>query len=408
MKLVMQTPESENYAALSSSSQHLCATPIPAVVVGSDLNGLGVLRSLAAGRVLTYLVGTPDGIAMYSRHGYKHRVENTAGEQLLKALHAIRRKFPCRPVLFLTEEKSIQTVSERREEILPYYRIHLLAPDRLAALMDKTTFQALAQAHGGRIPKAISISAEDDLLRLDEVDYPCVLKPAYKHYGYGAQFQKAYVVNSRDEAARRWREISPVMPDLILQEWIEGNDSDIYFCLQYVGENGDPVVSFVGRKLRSWPPRIGGTASCIAAPQFERELTAATTGFFRSVGFVGMGSMEFKRNVHNGEFYIVEPTVSRTDFQEEVATVNGVNIPLAAYCHEVGAPIPVINHASPPRLWREPVTDRWARECSTGTPPEIGIPHKSCNAYFRMDDPAPWLKLMRERIFARLKHLLRR
>jgi D-aspartate ligase len=380
--------------------------PIPAVVVGADLNALGVLRSLAAGRVRTYIVGREDGAAMHSRFGHKHKIEDISGEYLMKALLAIGCHFPCRPVLFLTEEKSVQTVSERREEIFPYYRITLAAPGKLASLMDKTAFQALAQEHGALIPKAIGISKKEDLHKLDEVRYPCVLKPAYKHYGYGELFQKAYVVNSSEEAARRWQEIAATMPDLILQEWIEGNDSDIYFCLQYVGRNGETVASFVGRKLRSWPPRIGGTASCIAAPEFEQELTAITASFFRTVGFVGMGSMEFKRSKFDGRFYMVEPTVARTDFQEEVATVNGVNIPLAAYCHEIGVPPPAVRRASTPRLWREPVTDRWAREVATELLPEGGIAHEVSDAYFRVNDPGPWLQMMFERISTKLRHLI--
>ncbi len=44
-----------------------------------------------------------------------------------------------------------------------------------------------------------------------------------------------------------------------------------------------------------------------------------------------MGSMEYKRDRRDGRFHMIEPTVARTDFQEEVATLNGMNIPLASY-----------------------------------------------------------------------------
>ena len=86
------------------------------------------------------------------------------------------------------------------------------------------------------------------------------------------RFSKAYVVTSMGDVERLYAEIFPFMPDMIVQEWIEGDDSDIYFCLQYIGDGGTAVASFVGRKLRSWPPRIGGTASCIAAPEHAHEL----------------------------------------------------------------------------------------------------------------------------------------
>jgi predicted ATP-grasp superfamily ATP-dependent carboligase len=271
--------------------------------------------------------------------------------------------------------------------------------------MDKTAFQALAQAAGGLIPPAISLSCAADLPRLATLRYPAVLKPAYKHYGYGAVFQKAYVVASADEAAARWREIAPVLPDLIVQEWIPGSDSDIYFCLQYIGADGADVASFVGRKLRSWPPRIGGTASCIAAPEHGAELTGLTRDFFSAVGFVGMGSMEYKRDCSDGRFYMIEPTVARTDFQEEVATLNGVNIPLAAFLHQVGAASVPCKITIPPRLWRESVTDRWARESEAGARPESTIAHVAQDAYFRLADPMPGIAVIWRRLVGRWRLL---
>ncbi len=382
---------------------------IPAIVVGTGLNGLGIVRSLAAGGVATHVLGRPDGIAMRSRHGDKHSLALADGDTLVRALQQLLAlpSIPSgsRPVLFLTEEGAVRTVSQRRAELLPYFRIDLPAADTLHALMDKTAFQALAQAAGGLIPPAISLSCAADLPRLATLRYPAVLKPAYKHYGYGARFQKAYVVASADDAAARWREIAAVLPDLIVQEWIPGSDSDIYFCLQYIGADGVAVASFVGRKLRSWPPRIGGTASCIAAPEHAAELTCLTRDFFRAVGFVGMGSMEYKRDCSDGRFYMIEPTVARTDFQEEVATLNGVNIPLAAFLHQVGAASVPCQIVSPPRLWREPVTDRWAHESGTGIRPEAAIAHVAQDAYFRLADPMPAIALIGRRLMARLRLL---
>lgn len=385
------------------------AESVPAIVVGAGLNGLGIVRSLAAGGITTHVLGRSDGIAMRSRHGHKHILAAAGGEELLHSLQQLLTlpsiKKGIRPVLFLTEESAVRTVSQRRAQILPDFRIALPNADTLHALMDKTAFQALAQTAGGLIPPAVSVSCTADLARLSGLRYPAVLKPAYKHYGYGATFQKAYVVASADDAAALWRDIAPVLPDLIVQEWIPGSDSDIYFCLQYIGDDGIAVASFVGRKLRSWPLRIGGTASCIAAPEYATELSRLTCDFFRAVGFVGMGSMEYKRDCDDGRFYMIEPTVARTDFQEEVATLNGVNIPLAAFLHQVGAPSLPCKIVSPPRLWREPVTDRWACECGTGDRPEAAIAHIAQDAYLRLSDPMPWLNVIWRRLVARWRML---
>ncbi|UCV26666.1 carboxylate--amine ligase [Ferribacterium limneticum] len=374
-----------------------------AVVVGSGLNALGIVRSLAKAGIPVVVFGDDEDAAMHTRLARRHRIDSTGGDSVIDALVAFGKSESVKPVLFLTEEKSVTTVSERREEILPWYRLTLPEHELLMALMRKEEFQQYAQNLGYSIPAAEHLRSPVDLGRLSSLRYPCVLKPAVKDYAYGAKFKKAYVVANPDEAVALFNEISPVLSDLIVQEWIEGTDSDIYFCLQYINADQAEVVSFVGRKLRSWPPRIGGTASCVAAPEFHQELAAETTAFFRDVGFVGMGSMEYKRDSRDGRFYMVEPTVGRTDFQEEVATVNGINIPLAAYCRETGMPAPTGNYFQPARIWREPVTDKWSAELQ----PELGNPPASplVDAYWRLSDPMPWLELTLGRIKARLASL---
>ncbi len=92
---------------------------------------------------------------------------------------------------------------------------------------------------------------------------------------------------------------------------------------------------------------------------------------------------------------MVEPTVGRTDWQEEIATLCGVNIPLAAYRHELGLPaVPdEVSHA--PTAWRATFVDR--------PPLHLRIARtRMVDGYFRWDDPLPALK------FYCLDHPLRR
>lgn len=372
-----------------------------AVVVGSGLNALGVVRSLATAQVPVEILCAERGPAIHTRYAHKRFIESTGGDSLITALRGIGQKCSDGLVLFLTEEKSVLTVSERRLEVLPYFRITLPDHETVSALMHKQGFQGIANKLGSPIPRAVHLRSEADLPTLLRLRYPCVLKPAVKDYTYGKKFKKAYVVQSSAEAAERFREISTTLSDLIVQEWIEGSDSDIYFCLQYIGVDGKTVASFAGRKIRSWPPHIGGTASCTSAPEFQKELTTITERFFRQVGFVGMGSMEYKRDSRDGCFYMVEPTVGRTDFQEEVATIHGTNIPLAAYCYETGSPLPAVAASTKRKLWRESVTDRWSAEEQQKLRDPAGV--EKVDAYWRLNDPMPWFNFTIKRIIARFQ-----
>src|SRR5262249_2219923 len=327
---------------------------------------------------------------------------------LIGTLEGLARDAGESPVLFLTEEKTVRTVSEHRDAVASRYRIRLPAHDTLMALMHKQGFQELAERCGAPVPRCVHLRSHEDLPALRALKFPCVLKPSEKNYQYGARFKKGYVVRSPADVERLYAEIAPVLPDMVVQEWIDGDDSDVYFCLQYVGENGATVASFPGRKIRSWPPKIGGTASCTAAWTDADALARATQGFFAGVGFTGMGSMEYKRDRRDGRFYMIEPTVARTDFQQEVATVHGINIPLAAWCHETGvSPARALRPNRPMRIvWREPETDRQSIAAQGGNGEFDALP--SCSAYWRCSDPGPWFYWLRRWVLARARGVRRR
>jgi len=138
---------------------------------------------------------------------------------------------------------------------------------------------------------------------------------------------------------------------------------------------------------------VGGTATCIPAREFEDELTSTTSSFFHLVGFTGLCSMEYKRDTRDRHFYMVEPTVGRTDYQEEIATLNGVNIPLAAYCDLAGVKSGAVFENTPVRGWRDPFARHNALSLGAKDPTASLLPNaKMIDAYFRLDDPMPYLE----------------
>lgn len=381
----------------------------PAVVVGDDLNALGVLRSLGAGGVQAHLLSTrAEAAPARSRHGIKHYCERLSGQPLLAGLDALARSLrgsaavgDGKPVLLLTEEKSVETVCEHAEELSHAYRLTSHAASTLR-LLHKAAFQIDAERAGMPIPKAMRVTSIEQAEALRDFRYPLILKPAARDLAYSRRFRKAYRVEDFEAARALCAEILPVCADLIAQEWIEGDDSDIYFCLVYLGRQGQTVAGFTGRKLRSWPPRVGGTASCTAAPEAHAVLLARTVAFFRQAGFWGMGSMEYKRDPRDGEYYCVEPTVGRTDFQEEVATLHGVNIPLLAYRFEA------FGELAPPAsymrsfVWQEGTAQARAEAADPGAGTTAPEGTRVVDACFRWGDPRPAVSLFADRVRRRL------
>ena len=361
----------------------------PAVIVGAaGACGLGVLRSLRAAGIPVVLLDTNAAApAMHSRQAYKVIVRALNGPALIEDLIALRRCFEEAPVLFLTSDETALTVSQYRAELAELYRIRLPRHDRLVALMHKESFQQLAEKHGFPVPRSVTIGSGDDLGTLSALRFPCIIKPTIKTAQYfEGKFERGYRVASTAEAREVCSRVLAAVPGVVVKEWIEGPDSDIYFCLQYRAAGGT-VASFSGRKLSIWPPGVGVTASCTAAPEVHATMHQLTETFFAQMSFEGMGSMEFKRDARSGDFLMIEPTVGRLDWQEEVATLNGVNIPHAAYRHETGMDAERASMAAAPAVWR----DSWMHWKSGAARTYAGRSARVYGAYWRLNDPAPAL-----------------
>lgn len=360
----------------------------PAVVVGALLNGLGVVRSLAAAKVPTIVVDTSlRSAAMWSRGSKNHIVKQMFGRPFVDGLSELQRKIGARPILILTDELAVDTVSEHRAELAPSYRFRLPSRAMVTTLGNKELFHRFAETHRLPVPRTVIVKSESDLARVRELGLPVIVKPADKfqfHLGHVERVNLVDAAGKADESCGRLlqRGISAVV-----QEWIDGPDSKIYFALFHCGASGASRSIFFGRKIATRPPRVGSTAVCVPAPESAELLRPITKKFIEMSNYQGLGSLEFKWNPQTRRFVIIEPTVGRTDWQEEIATLNGLNLPLIAYRHELGLPIAEQRQVRT-AAWRE--SFRSAPSCS-------GLGHRIYDGYWRINDPLPavayWIDL---------------
>jgi predicted ATP-grasp superfamily ATP-dependent carboligase len=365
---------------------------IPAVVVGGRGAGpLGMVRSLGRAKIPVILLDENRlSPAAHSVYVHKVAISQLSGTPMVKELLALSASIAGPAVLFLNSDDAVLTVSEYRADLESNYRFRLPSHACLTSLTNKTSFQQLAEEHGFPVPRSLVIGHIEDLSRLAELRFPCIVKPMRGTANYiRGQFARGYKVASPEQAEGVCRRILAVVPGLVVQEWIEGPDSDLYFCLQYRAIDGATVCSFTGRKLSIWPPDVGVTASCTAASEVRAILQPLTEAFFKRMSFVGMGGIEFKRDGRTGEFLMIEPTVGRIDSQEEVATFHDANIPLAAYLHEIDSPGLLVGEDPPPVIWRDFFSHRLSVRSNRSRPTRPNT--RVYDAYWRRDDPIPSL-----------------
>jgi predicted ATP-grasp superfamily ATP-dependent carboligase len=379
---------------------------LPAVVVGAGLNGLGVVRSLATTGAPIWLVAQAfDDPTAQTRLARQHRVRSLEDVRLIDDLLRLGENLgPA--VLFLTQEASVRLASGARDRLARHFLFYLPPHEVVLALTTKDGFRAAAERLGAPVPRTLNLTDAAGLEQARTLTFPLILKPNERDGAYDSRFRKAYRIASFPELARLHEEIAPHYRALIVQEWIEGDDSQIYFCLQHREPAPGRVVSFCGRKLRSFPPGVGGTASCVAAPPETWEgMIELTDAVFAPTGVAGMAGMEFKRRP-DGSFLMIEPTIGRTDFQHEVATWHGYNLVAAAYAGHAGRPPPVMARAGSAYIWFDPDSEAKSIALTGGERSGPGgqdaVKARRWNPYFSFRDPMPWVMRQWQRLRRRL------
>ena len=376
---------------------------VPVVFVGGTLNSLGAIRSLSRGAMPIFVIDTSRRCpSAWSRYCEFVRAPSLEGGDLIDCLVALAARLPPRPVLAVSNDIAVEAISAHRDRVEPLYRISLPSMEMVRALGDKALFQTLARREGFSVPRGAALTDVNDLSELQQLSPPLILKPADKGFVLNGVVERAVRVESLAEAEAAATRMLGRVPSVIAQEWIDGPDTEIFFTLFVCDQRGGLLGLFCGRKVVCSPPAIGNTAVCVAAPEAEDELRAQTLSFIARVGYRGIGGLEFKRDSRTHRFLIVEPTVCRTDWQSEIATLCGVNLPWLAYCSEVGLPVTAEQPGSPPVAWQASL--------------EVGAPAgalppgtRVVDGYFRWSDPVPALYYYGfERVLVRIWHRARR
>ena len=315
----------------------------PAIVVGLDSHqGIQTARILAAHQVpIIALAKSPDHYCCHTRVCEQILYTDLESRDLIETLETLGPTLSQKGVLIPCSDVTVLLISQHRDLLYTWY--HILLPDEaiVERLMDKIQFYTYAQAQNLPIPPTTILYSREDAERAAQMmTFPCALKPPISADPRWEQNSKhkAYKVSKPEDLLELYDVCCEWSDVLIVQKWVEGDDTHLYICNTYLNRDSEPLVTFVSRKLRQWPPRTG--ECCLGIEADNEVILHETLRLFKMVGFYGLGYMEMKRDRVDGEYYIMEPNVGRPTGQGAIAEAGGVSLLYTMYCDTVGLPLP--------------------------------------------------------------------
>ena len=247
---------------------------------------------------------------------------------------------PC--VLLFTQDSHVIEAWSCLEALRQYFIVPLPSWIDGETMMDKTLFHQWAMKNGVEVPRSEIVASAEDISRLtSELIFPCILKPLVRTAAWDNAYRnnKFFFINSQYEVDELLRlpDLFHYSPRYLLQEWIPGEDSDVFFVLFALNDNSSVLVEYAGQKNWQWPPLEGSTAVCHLID--DEKLVSLARRIVVGLGMVGLGSVEFKRDPRDGRLLVTEPTVGRNDYQSGVALVGKKNptAALVSYYLELGS-----------------------------------------------------------------------
>jgi D-aspartate ligase len=376
----------------------------PAVVLG----GLSLVRALGLAGI-PVVVASPgaDDTARSSRYVGRAVILppwRGNGDATLRALLAdgeamanqSGRRFP----LYYGNDDQLDWVSRFAEPLAQYFLMVLNGSELGRLLMDKSGFSALARQRGILVPREFSWADPDEIAAHPG---PVLIKPRDPQGWSDSPLRtvigapaKARVFESGAallalEAAR------PFRAELVVQEFIPGGDEEIYSFHGFADHGGDLLAWFCGRKLRTFPRTTGESAylELIQSGGLER----VGRQVLGSLGLRGPFKMDFKRDVRDGRFYLLEVN-ARFNLWHYLGAVNGVNLPAVAYRYLVDGERPSIRSYQTRYRWLNLRLDlRALREQARDPKSSLGVRTwlrsllaRKVYRLFSWRDPGPFLR----------------
>ena len=313
-----------------------------AVIIGLDsIQGLQAARILADRKVP--VIGIAGNTKMYTcstRVCEQILQVDTSSEKLTDLLVDLGPDLTQKAALFPCQEKNVLVVSRDRDRLAPWY--HVILPDHeiVTRLVDKVSFYTYAQKEGFAIPKTCFLASRAEAENAAKsLIYPVTLKPTYRSNEWvNHTHHKAFKINSADELLAIYDQHHRFASLMVVQEWIEGTDSNLYSCYCYYDSNHQPAVTFTAKKIRQWPPHIG--QSSLGVECQNEFILHETLNLFGSMNYRGLAALEIKRDERDGRYLIVEPNIGRPTGRSAIAEAGGVELHYTMYCDALGWPLP--------------------------------------------------------------------
>jgi predicted ATP-grasp superfamily ATP-dependent carboligase len=319
------------------------STPVLVLSLGTH-GPVGIIRSLGRLGVPMYAVRGSNrdvgGCSRYCRQVFQWEFPQAQPGPILEALRKARRAIGRQTILIPTSDETSVFVADHADVLRELFLFPEQCSSLPRALASKKEAHALARTYGIPTPDVMFPQSRADVANFAKgATYPIMLKAIDGARCVRRTGVNMLIVRSSPELLEKYDELEdPDEPNLMLQEYIPGEDDTIWMFNGYFNRDSECLFGMTGKKLRQSPVARGITSLgiCLKNPVVEE----TTLRFMKALGYRGILDIGYRYDARDGQYKLldVNPRIGCT-FRLFVAE-NGMDTARALYLDLTGQPVP--------------------------------------------------------------------
>ncbi len=318
----------------------------PVIILGLSTPGIFLLRHFPKNGIDAYgLECNPNELGFKSRFGKKYVCPDPEDKpkEFLDFILNLRKEFNLNPVLIPTADKFVLPIDDYASELSELFYFTLPENNVLRKLTSKKFSYELAKQYNFPAPLTCIANNENEIENFSKnVEFPCILKPEFPESwrsGFLEKFcggKKVIIANSSGELLSKYDTIKKYDDRVIVQEIIQGEDSNLHYFVSYLDKNQNCIGSFTGIKERIAPVHFG-SASYVDIV-YNEELESMAVKWLKDMKFWGISGVEVKKDLRDNKFKLIEVN-PRFGLWDETGTKFGVDVAMMCYNELMGKPL---------------------------------------------------------------------
>ena len=313
----------------------------PVLVLNCGLGGLAIFRSLGALGVECWGVDAdPRCAGFLSRYSLGRRFLATYDpdreEEYLESVLDVGRKIGREALLIPTSDELIPFAARYQDQLEEYFIYPRKAPDLVARLVDKVEMSRLAEEFGIPVPQTYLPRDEEDLLQaIERFQFPVMLKPSQT----GASGdQLMVIVEDLKQLVEEYREReTPEAPNMMIQEYLPGEDDQVYIFNGYFDRQSRCLAGFTGRKIRQHPIHRGCAA--MGEQLSNQPVAEHMTRLLEGLGYQGVVDAGLRFDARDGKYKLLDVNPRVGQAFRMFLSDDGTDVVRAMYLDLTGQPV---------------------------------------------------------------------